>query len=219
MKFLTDPVRRFQLIETMLHEPDKGIWLYERHLKRLATSAIYFGFAYDEKRIRAAVEQAVAGKAQERLRVRLVMDEDGQATVTTTLQPVAAAKMRYVISDTRLSSGDLFLYHKTTRRDLYDREWQHFADTLGADEVVYLNERGELAEGSRTSIFILRDGVLLTPPLTAGLLPGTLREDLIEQGRAREAHLTLDDLARAEAVYLGNSVRGLVKAEALIPVR
>ena len=55
--------------------------------------------------------------------------------------------MRYVISDTRINSADLFLYHKTTRRELYDREWKHYSDTLGADEVIYLNETGELAEG------------------------------------------------------------------------
>ncbi len=124
--------------------------------------------------------------------------------------------MRYVISDTRVHSGDLFLYHKTTRREVYDREWQHYSDTLGADEVIYLNERGELAEGSRTTIFVERDGKLLTPALSAGVLPGTLRASSILKGAPR-SDLTLDDLARAEDVYLGNSVRGLVRAEPLIP--
>jgi para-aminobenzoate synthetase/4-amino-4-deoxychorismate lyase len=219
MKFLTDPVRRFQLIETMLHEPGKGIWLLERHLERLAASAGYFGFTCDEQRVRAAIDGATAGKGAERLRVRLLLDEDGSVTVTTAVQPKPAldAVMRYVVSDTRLSSGDQFLYHKTTRRELYDREWQHYADTLGSDEVIYLNERGELAEGSRTTIFIEKDGVLLTPPLLAGLLPGTLRAELIASGKAREAKLTLEDLASGGAVYLGNSVRGLMPAQPLVP--
>lgn len=219
MKFLTDPVRRFQLIETMLYERGKGVWLAGRHVKRLATSAQYFGFAFDEKRVRAAIEAHVAETGGDRLRVRLLLDEDGNVSVTSApLGPADPdAVMRYVVSDTRLSSGDLFLYHKTTRRDLYDREWQHYHDTLGVDEVVYLNERGELAEGSRTSIFVERDGQLLTPPMACGLLPGTLREELIETGRAREALLTLDDLARTNGVYLGNSVRGLVRARPLVP--
>ena len=125
--------------------------------------------------------------------------------------------MRYVVSDTRLNSGDLFLYHKTTRREVYDREWAHFNETLSADEVIYLNERGELAEGSRTSIFIKRDGKLLTPRLSAGILPGVLRQSLIDAGRAQEAALTLDDLNQAGDVYLGNSVRGLIKALPLVP--
>ncbi|MEQ1669788.1 MAG: aminotransferase class IV, partial [Hyphomicrobium sp.] len=154
-----------------------------------------------------------------RLRVRLLLDEDGKVGVTSTPQPAPdpGAGMRYVISDTRLNSSDLFLYHKTTRRDLYDREWAHYSATLGADEVIYLNERGELAEGSRTTIFIERDGKLLTPPLSAGVLPGVLRASLIAEGRAVETPLTLDDFNRAANVYLGNSVRGLVKALPLVP--
>jgi para-aminobenzoate synthetase/4-amino-4-deoxychorismate lyase len=83
---------------------------------------------------------------------------------------------------------------------------------MGAEEVVYLNERGELAEGSRTTIFLERNGRLETPTLGSGLLPGTLRADLIAQGQALEAVLTLEDLKLADAIYLGNSVRGLVRA-------
>lgn len=219
MKFLTDPVRRFELIETMLHEPEKGIWLRGYHLARLAASAAYFGFVFDASKVHDAIEAAISGNANERLRVRLLLDEDGGVTVTTAPQPAAPADavMRYVVSDSRLNSTDLFLYHKTTRRELYDREWKHYADTLGADEVIYLNEAGELAEGSRTSIFIARAGKLLTPRLAAGVLPGTLRAALLDEGRAEEARLTIQDLNGAAEIYLGNSVRGLVRAEPLVP--
>jgi para-aminobenzoate synthetase/4-amino-4-deoxychorismate lyase len=213
MKFLTDPVSPFELIETMLHEPGRGFVLLERHLERLATSAAYFAFTYDEAAVRSALDAAVAGKT-ERQRVRLLLAEDGAVTVTTTDLPAADpdATMRYVVSDTRLDSSDIFLFHKTTRRELYDREWQQLHDSTGADEVIYLNERGELAEGSRTNIFLERDGKLVTPPLAAGLLPGTFRAELLADGRASEAVLTLADLDAAETVYLGNSVRGLVRA-------
>ena len=81
------------------------------------------------------------------------------------------------------------------------------------DEVVYLNEDGALAEGSRTNVFVERNGVLLTPPVSAGLLPGTMRAELLASGRAKEAELTAADLEAAETVYLANSVRGLVRAE------
>ncbi|MGQ0456434.1 MAG: aminodeoxychorismate synthase component I [Hyphomicrobium sp.] len=219
MKFLTDPVRRFELIETMLYEPDRGVWLLDYHFERLASSAAYFGFAFDATSARRAIDEAIASRKDERLRVRLVLDEGGGMSVTTALQPATAsdAVMRYVVSDTRLSSADLFLYHKTTRRDLYDGEWKHFSETLGADEVIYLNDRGELAEGSRTTIFIERNGKLETPELGSGLLPGTLRAVLIAEGRATEARLTMKDLNQADAVFLGNSVRGLVRAEPLVP--
>ena len=213
MKFLTDPVKRFELIETMLFDPHSGYALLGRHIERLQMSARYFAFAYDEQAVRRALAEAVAGRT-ERLRVRLLLAEDGAITVTTTVltPPAADAIMRFAVSDMRLDSSDLFLFHKTTRRELYDREWQDYAGRLGTDEVIYLNERGELAEGSRTTIFLQRDGRLLTPALSCGLLPGTLRAELIAEGRATEAVLTLADLRSAEAVYLGNSVRGLVRA-------
>ena len=217
MKFLTDPPKTFELIETLLHEPDRGYWLFERHLARLEASAKYFGFAHEADEIRHVLGREVEGRAGDRLRVRLLLAEDGKITVTST--PLAASQpgavMRFAVSATRLDSADPFLFHKTTRRELYDREWQQCADTIGADEVIYVNERGELAEGSRTNIFVERDGLLLTPPLSSGLLPGVLRSELIGAGKAVEAVLTLDDLQAGDAVYLGNSVRGLVRAELL----
>jgi para-aminobenzoate synthetase / 4-amino-4-deoxychorismate lyase len=227
MKFLTDKVRRFDLIETLLFDPGRGpqgeFWLLDRHLHRLANSARYFGFAFDEWEIRRALASHIEGTRWKRQRVRLLLSEDGTTTVTATGLPVppSDASMTYVISPTRLASTDLFLFHKTTERQLYDREWQHYHETVGADEVVYLNEAGELCEGSRTSIFIERNGVYLTPPLTAGVLPGVLRAELLESGRAREARLTVADLtethlASSGRVYLGNSVRGLLPARALV---
>jgi para-aminobenzoate synthetase / 4-amino-4-deoxychorismate lyase len=214
MKFLTDPVKPFELIETMLFERASGFALLERHIERLKTSARYFGFACDEAAVRRALTDAVGGKS-ERLRVRLLLSEAGAVTVTATPLPAAdpGAVMRFVISETRLDSADIFLFHKTTRRELYDRQWQQYHDALGADEVVYLNERGELCEGSRTTIFLEREGRLLTPALGSGLLPGTLRAELLADGRAVESVLNLRDLETADAVYLGNSVRGLVRAE------
>ena len=215
MKFLTDPPLRFELIETLLHEPGKGYWLLDRHLVRLASSASHFAFKLDDAKVQKALADAVKDRTGDRLRVRLLLDAAGHVSVTVAEQPAQAtgSVMRYVVSPTRVSSADPFLAHKTTRRELYDGEWKHFHDETGADEVVYLNERGELAEGSRTNIFIERGGKLLTPPLSAGLLPGTLRADLIASGRAVEAPLTEADLASGALVFLGNSVRGLVRAE------
>jgi para-aminobenzoate synthetase / 4-amino-4-deoxychorismate lyase len=225
MKFLTDKVHAFELIETLLFDPTAGpqtlgqtgaFWLLEGHLDRLQKSARHFGFRYSPEAVRAALEAKVHGQRDKRLRVRLLLSETGAITVTATeiAAPLPGQVMRYVISPTRLSSTEPFLLHKTTQRQLYDREWQQYHDTMGADEVIYLNEKGELAEGSRTTLFIERDGMLLTPPLTAGCLPGVLRSELIRTGKAREARLTLADLDAAR-VRLGNSVRGLLPAELL----
>lgn len=219
LKFLTDPPKSFELIETMLYDGESGFVLHARHMERLETSAKYFGFPFDARAIHAALDGAVRDRRGERLRVRLLLAEDGRVSVSAVPQPQspAGAAMRYVVSPTRLSSSDPFLYHKTTRRELYDREWQRFHDQTGADEVIYLNEHGELAEGSRTTIFVEREGKLLTPRLSAGLLPGTLRADLLASGWAIEARLTLDDIGPGARVFLGNSVRGLMPAMPLGP--
>ncbi len=105
-----------------------------------------------------------------------------------------------------ISSGDELLRHKTSWRELYDGE----VARLKTDEVIFRNERGELTEGARSNIFIKRGGVLLTPPMSSGLLPGILRGELLESGAAREAALTEADLSGE--VYFGNSLRGLIRA-------
>jgi para-aminobenzoate synthetase/4-amino-4-deoxychorismate lyase len=219
MKFLTDPPKTFELIETLMWEKGSGYVLLAGHLDRLKASARYFGFTCDLETVRTALAARAAEIDAPRARVRMTLAEDGAVSITATPLEAAPATppiMRYVISDTRVNSADAFLYHKTTRRDLYDGEWQHFHDTAGADEVIYLNERGELAEGSRTNIFLKVDGRLVTPVLSSGLLPGVLRADLLASGEVQEAVLTLKDLEAADEVYLGNSVRGLLVAKPLI---
>jgi branched-subunit amino acid aminotransferase/4-amino-4-deoxychorismate lyase len=144
--------------------------------------------------------------------VRLTLNESGTHHATAhDLQQVfnegsGPPHWTYAISPERTDSRDMFLRHKTNWRELYDSE----AKRLGADEVIFLNQRGELTEGARSNIFIKRDGILLTPPLEAGLLDGRLRAELLAQGTAREAKLTWDDLAGE--VYFGNSLRGLIQA-------
>ncbi|HWU55969.1 MAG TPA: aminotransferase class IV, partial [Rhizomicrobium sp.] len=113
----------------------------------------------------------------------------------------------YAISPERTDSRDLFLRHKTNWREFYENEVKR----LGTDEVIFLNERGEITEGARSNIFVVRGGVVLTPPLMSGLLDGRFRAEMLARGRAREAVLTQDDL-KGE-VWFGNSLRGLIPAK------
>jgi len=221
MKFLSHPPRSFELIETMRFDPGEGVYLLDRHLERLGRSAAYFGYPFDRANISDLIEQELQGLAGGPQRVRLLLDESGRASLSSVAMatPAGTPTMRYAISEHRIDSGDVFLFHKTTHRELYDGEHARYGDLYGCDEVLFLNERGELAEGSRTNIFIERGGVLLTPLLECGLLPGTLRAELLANGEAREAVLFQRDLEAGNDVYLGNSVRGLVRAEPIeIPV-
>src|SRR5690606_4562689 len=139
------------------------------------------------------------------MRVRLTLADTGLDLSAVPLPP-SPAQFRFIIADERLDPASIWLAHKTTNRGFYDQPRQAAHDLLGVDEVVFLNQRGELTEGSFTNLFVELHGALFTPPLTSGLLPGTLRAQLIAEGKAAERMMTLADLESAEAVYLGNSV-------------
>jgi branched-subunit amino acid aminotransferase/4-amino-4-deoxychorismate lyase len=116
---------------------------------------------------------------------------------------------RYAISTQTVLSSDVLSRFKTSWRDHFDKEQAHQALSSACDEVIFANERGEIVEGCRSNVFILRNGVYLTPPLSAGALDGRLRREMLDNGTAREATLTVADLRDGE-VYFGNSLRGLI---------
>jgi len=214
LKVFAEPYEPLALIETLLWKQEKGFWLQDRHIERLLTSARYFGIAIDEASVRSFLNEQSQLFTAPRIRARLLLDERGGLSLTAT--PLGEAKpqapFRFVIAEQRANSASPWLYHKTTNRKFYDAARNANLEKLNVDEVVFLNERGELTEGSITSLFIERNGKLLTPQLHAGLLPGILRAELLATGRAQEAVLTMADLKSATNVYLGNSVRGLMTA-------
>jgi len=219
-RFLTDEREPFQLIETLRWERGRGYYLLDHHLDRITRSAAYFGYPCDPGAVRRRLAQEAERFTDEMaMRVRLLLDDDGAVTVESRPVEIPGSDhvLTFVISEQRVESGDPFYYHKTTRRELYDGEFARLQAATGCGEVVFLNERGEVTEGSRTNLFVERDGVLLTPPLRSGLLDGTLRRDMIENPSltVEERVLTLTDLDTAERIYLGNSVRGLMQARRL----
>ncbi len=218
-RFLTDPMEDFELIETLIWWPDDGYHLLEYHLDRLEDSARYFGFRHEPAAAAEALDNAAKAFSNGHHRVRLLLDRTGRISITSAPLPPQApsSTFTYVISNQRIDSRDPFFRHKTTRRQLYDGEHARLSKLTGCDEVLFLNERDELVEGSRTNVFLERDGMLVTPPLTSGALPGTLRRALIEDDPqvASEAVLTLRDLETTMRVLFGNSVRGLQQAKRL----
>ncbi|SFB64146.1 4-amino-4-deoxychorismate lyase [Rhizobium sp. NFR07] len=206
----------FSLIETMRWTPDQGFIRLEQHLRRLSRSADALGFR-QAKDVEGLLKQAVGG--EEAMRVRLVMSFRGTAEVTAvpfSLQGDDTVwKIR--IGATKLKSDDPLYRHKTSRREPYEAARAEFsADDV--DEVLLTNERGELCEGTITNLFVEdQDGILMTPPISSGILPGVLRADLIREHRAKSAVLTPDVLNEASKavrkIFVGNSLRGLIRAE------
>jgi 4-amino-4-deoxychorismate lyase len=200
----------FELIETLRWEPEEGFVRLERHLSRLAKSARTLGFSHDEREIREVLNGCAGGEAA--LRVRLTLAKDGRIGVTNApFEPLPTdAVWTLRIATTRLNSADPLLRHKTTWRQVYEAARAEFSRGE-ADEVLLLNERSEVCEGTITNVFIdIGEPVLVTPALGSGLLPGVLRGEMIEQGKARDAVLSEADLQTAKAIYVGNSLRGLI---------
>jgi branched-subunit amino acid aminotransferase/4-amino-4-deoxychorismate lyase len=207
----------FGLIETLLWTRDGGFSLFGEHLTRLERSSRSLGFEFDKEAVAGALARTVDAASAPRLRVRLVASRDGRLeTSVAAIEAIAPETVwRVAPARRRFSSSDPLLRHKTTRRDLYESEIVEAQARVGADEVLFLNERDEVCEGARCNVFLAREGALLTPPLSSGLLPGTLRAQLLESGHARECVLHIEDFTNGAEFYMGNSVRGLVRAQLL----
>ena len=199
------------LIETLRWTPGEGFGRLDRHLARMAHSAGAFALPFEPAQAREALRRAVAG-ATAAMRVRLQLNEDGACDASSAALPLSPGPWCFAVSPHRVDSGDLLLRHKTTWRSFFDDEQARLAKATGCDETLFVNERGELTEGSRTNIFVRRGTRLFTPPLDCGLLGRVLRAELIAQGSCEEAVLLPDDLASADEVLLGNSLRGLIPA-------
>ena len=211
--FLKAATRRFDLIETMGFDPAKGIIRLELHLERMKASAAALGFAFDRHAVRNALNHACFF-LEVPTRIRLLLAATGDTAIEMRPMPAPMAEpLTVAVRPMSLPADDLRLRHKTTDRGCYDAPRIEAMTQLGADEVLFIDASGALTEGSFTSLFVERDGQLLTPALAQGLLPGVLRRELIDQGRAVEARLVVDDLAGG--FWLGNSLRGLMRARLL----
>ena len=202
---------RFDLIESMLFDPEAGINLLELHLERIKQSAAELGFSFDRHDVRNQI-QALCFDLEHRSKVRLLAARSGAiAFEATRIEQAAKPVLRCIALPLPVDPGDWRLRHKTSERAFYE-EALGVARGMDADEALLVRDDGLVTEGSFTNIFVRGDdGILLTPPTALGLLPGVLRRSLIDAGKAREAELTLADLEGG--FLLGNSVRGLVEAE------
>ena len=197
--------RQFDLIETMGFDPVDGLIRLERHLARMKASADAFGFAFDRHAARNEL-QAATFRLREPARVRLLASAKGSYAIEVRALALPTEPVEVAVVPLPVGSGDFRLRHKLTDRAFYDGARR----ASGRFEVVFTDEDGFLTEGSFTSVFVERDGGLLTPPLSRGLLPGVLRGELIDEGKAVEADLRPEDLN--EGFLIGNSARGLLRA-------
>ncbi|WP_066477227.1 aminodeoxychorismate synthase component I [Bosea sp. WAO] len=215
-RVLSDLAEDFGLFETLLWAPGAGYRRLELHLERLAGSAAELGFSFHGKALREQLAELAGGfwEGSEQ-RVRFELRRDGSLAIRHAPLPKAAKRMLTVcVAAERSDAADPFARHKTTRRSRYERCFAA-AEAEGCDDALLLNREGFVTETSRANVFLEHDGVLLTPPVVHGLLPGVLRRELLEAGKAREAPLLPEDLRGEARWFVGSSLRGLRRARLL----
>lgn len=204
--FATVNAPHFDLLETLRFEPESGVAYLDLHLARLGASAAALDFMFDAERIRAALAQATECVAQAHT-LRLSLTKRGDVRIEMgPVRKFARDIVDVALISAPVSRHDFRLRHKTTHRAFYDDARK----AASAEEVIFIDADGFITEGSFTNVFVEREGVLLTPPLARGLLPGVLRAALLASGRAREADLRVEDLRAG--FFLGNAARGLARA-------
>jgi para-aminobenzoate synthetase/4-amino-4-deoxychorismate lyase len=191
--------------------PEEGYFLLERHLDRLQQSARYFGFRIVLPELRRELEQVASGFGRARQKIRLLVTKEGRVSVEAAPMPKPEARpQRVALARTPVDSADPFLYHKTTNRLVYEAAR---AACPGFDDVLLFNEKGEITESTIANVAVEVEGQIYTPPVSCGLLAGTLRAHLLEQGELIERPITVDDVLLSRGVCLMNSVRGKYRVE------
>jgi para-aminobenzoate synthetase/4-amino-4-deoxychorismate lyase len=203
-RVLTDVRPAFELFESLAHVPAEGFRHLDEHLERLAGSAGYFGFRFEPEAAAAVLKRAVAEVTRPSV-VRLTLARDGGLSTDVRDLPPADDAVRVALDDEPVDPSDLWLFHKTTRRAPYERRRERRPDV---DDVLLVNDRGEVTESTIANLAVRLDGVWVTPPVDAGLLPGTYRNVLLREGRMTERPVTVDELRGAGELALVSSVRG-----------
>lgn len=211
-RVLTELHPEFSLLETLHWTPTEGFFLLKEHLARLMDSATYFGFPIDYEKTGSFLQAITKNLADTPHRIRLLVNRDG--TLTHEAYPLSenpqSQPVLVCLARDPVNSNDIFLYHKTTRREIYEKARQNQPD---CDDVILYNERGELTETSIANLVVEINNQLYTPPISCGLLGGTFRSHLLKQGKIQEKVLTREELTRATNLFLINSVRGWQKAQ------
>ena len=207
-KFLNTPPQSFDLFESILLENGQ-YFLIERHLNRLRNSAEFFGFQFSEPAAISALEVLKTDHPDGRSKVKLTLKKDG--SLVTDVSAIEPTKLwRVGLANSPVDSNDRLLFHKTTHREFYAKQVESRTD---CDDLLFFNEREELTESSVANVVLKLEGKLVTPPVTAGLLAGTFREQLIVDGEIEERTIYRYELRQATELFLINSVRKWIKAE------
>tara|TARA_R110001599_G_scaffold64023_4_gene179353 strand:- start:30650 stop:32524 length:1875 start_codon:yes stop_codon:yes gene_type:complete len=212
--FLTAMPSEFELFETMYATRTDGCRYVGKHLARLQKSASYFGFVFEDALIKTALTTACENLPDDGpYRMRLALQASGEYVIQSAVLRPITLPVKLLLAASQTVADDVFLRHKTTIRSMYDHAWRE-AEKQGAFDQLFCNDLGQLTEGGRTTLFVKLDGVWVTPPLSAGVLPGIMRSVLLDDPawNAQERPLSMQDLRQAQEVVVCSALRGVMAA-------
>ena len=200
--------QNFELFETMRWDSNRGIFLEELHLNRLKDSAEFYNFKFSHEKINDKLHDYLKNLEPESEKIiRLFLAKDGETRLTTSAYKEHNKDKYQLISLAMqpVDSDDLSLYHKTTIRGIYEDATGENPD---CDDVLLWNEDGHITESTISNIIFKKDSEYFTPPISCGLLGGTYRTHLINQGHLVERIIPKTEINLYSEIYLINSVRG-----------
>ena len=204
-RVLLDENQPFSLLETILWAPDEGYFLCQKHIARMLDSADYFDISITQRRLQRYLEK-ISSEFQGAQRVRVLLAQNGNLSFEA--HPLAIPErtnpLKARLARKAVDSTNIFLFHKTTRREVYEYAYQGAEDF---DDVLLYNEKKELTEFTIGNLVVELDGQLLTPPISCGVLAGTFRDHLLETGQVVERILSVDEVTKFSKVYRVNSIR------------
>ena len=207
---LSMPGDEVGLLETILWKPGSGFFLGDEHIRRLASSALYFSYPCDIAEVREALDASARHFPSHAIIVRLVLRPTGELMIETRALSDLPSPYRLVLARGPVDRTNRMLYHKIADRRLYE---SLLNAGPGYDDVILWNDRGEVTESTIANIIVEMEGMMVTPPVSSGLLPGVYRDHLLETGKVEEQVVTVSDLGKCSRILLANSVRGLWQVE------
>tara|TARA_B100000686_G_scaffold333188_1_gene398841 strand:- start:976 stop:2700 length:1725 start_codon:yes stop_codon:yes gene_type:complete len=200
----------FDLLETMRWSSGEGVVNFSGHINRLRSSAEYFDFKFVLQEIEKAVSDATSSLRPHDYRIRLTLSKDGLAHVHCEEFNTVSSEVDIVLASKAIDVKNPFLYHKTTNRKIYE---DAAISATQSQEVILFNSKGYVTESTIANLVYSLDDILYTPPVRDGLLPGTMREKLLGEGKIMERSLSIDELSEVSDFFLISSLRGWRRAK------
>ncbi len=207
-RVLTDRMPQFELLETLLWTPEEQFFLLDYHIDRLKSSAEYFGFVLDEKAIVKELETISSGFRIPQ-KIRLMVARNGRVRAEPSTYEPMRNPVRVRFAKSPVDTENAFFYHKTTNRRMYANA---LVGASEVDDVILWNPKGQVTESTIANVVVEINGKLVTPPVECGLLGGTFRRLLLEQGKIHEQSITVAESKNAKSLFLINSVSRWRKA-------